>query len=283
MSEKRFCQTMKIQNTKMPFDPLLFDGLGSDRDRKWNNIIYSTISSCGATFAVFGLYIFYGVVVEKWHHNTWFICSYFVIMIVFCVFLCFWIYWHLLLFKNGKKHKHINKNNPILVCEYKRGFGNYCVWIFGFIIVAILYSPVFVLSIFIQPFIAPVLLHLFLSKPFLLKKILLFDKYVILEYRIFGNIKLSRERLVLMRMPAAYKNLAFVRPQLFDKDKYPHIIANFCTRFNPFGMSNVDKLIEILDSEIEYNVHKIRKDMFIINMNPNIINFNVLKKYLKSR
>lgn len=51
--------------------------------------------------------------------------------------------------------------------------------------------------------------------------------------------------------------LAFVRPQLFEEDKYPHIMANFCTRFNPFGMSNVNALIQELDSQMGYSAEKI--------------------------
>jgi len=84
--------------------------------------------------------------------------------------------------------------------------------------------------------------------------------------------------LALMAIPTPLKNLAFVRPQLFIQDKYPHIIANFCTRFNPFGMSNVNALIKELDSQIGYSAYEMTKNKLVISSE--LKNFNCLKIYL---
>ena len=263
-------------NTKRPFDPLLFNGLGSQRDRKWNHILYSVMSFSGALSIPMGLYILDGIL-RKWYYHDWFLISYVICIFSALIFLAIWCYLHIFMFKHVKKHKHLDKNNPILVCEYQGSFKNYCVWTLGFLYIFVIYSLAFVLSIFAPPFIVIVLFHIFISKPFLLKKILLFKDYVILEYRIFGNLKLSREGLALMAIPRPSKNLAFVRPQLFEEDKYPHIMANFCTRFNPFGMSNVNALIQELDSQIGYSAYEMSKNKKVFTSD---IDWNCLKIYL---
>lgn len=263
-------------NTKRPFDPLLFNGLGSQRDRKWNHILYSVMSISGAFAIPIGLYLLDGIL-EKWYYHDWFLISYVLCFLNFLIFFVIWCYLHICLFKHTRKHKHIDKSNPILVCEYQGGFKNYCVWTLGFLYIFVIYSLAFVLSIFAPPFIVIVLFHIFISKPFLLKRILLFEDYVILEYRIFGNLKLSREGLALMAIPRPSKNLAFARPQLFVHDKYPHIMANFCTRFNPFGMSNVNALIQELDSQMGYSAYEMTKNKKVFTTD---IDWNCLKIYL---
>ena len=80
-----------------------------------------------------------------------------------------------------------------------------------------------------------------------------------------------------MAIPRPLKNLAFVRPQLFAQDKYPHIMANFCTRFNPFGMNNVNALIRELDSKIGYSAYEITKNKKVFTSD---IDWNCLKIYL---
>lgn len=265
-----------MNNPQKPFDPLLFNGLGSQRDRKWNNILYSIMSFNAALSIPIGLYILNGII-EKWYYHDWFLISYVVCIFNVLIFFAIWCYLHIFMFKYARKHKHIDKSNPILVCEYQGGFKNYCVWTLGFLYIFITYSIAIVLSAFAPPFIVIVLFHIFISKPFLLKRILLFKDYVILEYRIFGNIKLSREGLALMAIPRPLKNLAFVRPQLFAQDKYPHIMANFCTRFNPFGMNNVNALIRELDSKIGYSAYEITKNKKVFTSD---IDWNCLKIYL---
>ena len=266
-----------MNKTDKPFDPLLFNGLGSKRDRRWNHILYSVMFDIGAILIVMSRYLLYGTL-SKWYDSSLiFFISYFVITFMFAMYGVLWLYIHILLFKNGLANKHIDKSNPILVCQYQGSFKNYCVWALGFLYIFITYSIAIVLSIFTPPFIVVVLFHIFLSKPFLLKRILLFKDYVILEYRIFGNIKLSREGLALMAIPRPLKNLAFVRPQLFAQDKYPHIMANFCTRFNPFGMNNVNALIRELDSKIGYSAYEITKNKKVFTSD---IDWNCLKIYL---
>lgn len=259
------------------FDPLLFNGLGSERDRKWNNILYSIMSFNAALSIPMGLYILNGIIIEKWYYHDWFLISYVLCILNFLIFFAIWCYLHIVMFKHTRSYKHLDKNNPILICEYQKSFKNYCVWALGFLYIFITYSIAIVLSIFAPPFIIIVLFHIFISKPFLLKRILLFESYVILEYRFFGNVKLSREGLALMVAPRPSKNLAFVRPQLFAQDKYPHIIANFCTRFNPFGMNNVNTLIQELDSKIGYSAYEMTKSKYVLTSD---INWNCLKVYL---
>ena len=240
------------------FDPLLFNGLGSERDRKWNNILYSIMFDIGAILIAMSIYLLYGTL-SKWHNSSLiFFISYFVITFIFAIYCVLWLYIHILLFKNGLANKHINTGNPILVCQYQGSFKNYCVWALGFLYIFITYSIAIVLSIFAPPFIVIVLFHIFISKPFLLKRILLFKDYVILEYRIFGNVRLSREGLALITLPRRNHKLdtsplAFVRPVFFN-NKY--VIPYFCTRFNPFGMSNVNTIIKELDSQMEYSAEK---------------------------
>ena len=265
-----------MSKTNKVFDPLLFNGLGSQRDRKCNNILYSIISFNTALSIPIGLYILNGII-EKWYYHDWFLISCVVCIFNVLILFAIWCYLNIFMFKYARKHKHIDKSNPILVCEYQGGFKNYCVWTLGFLYIFITYSIAIVLSAFAPPFIAIALFHIFLSKPFLLKRILLFKDYVILEYRIFGNIKLSREGLALMAIPRPLKNLAFVRPQLFAQDKYPHIMANFCTRFNPFGMNNVNALIRELDSKIGYSAYEITKNKKVFTSD---IDWNCLKIYL---
>ena len=241
-----------------PFDPLLFNGLGSKRDRRWNHILYSIMSFNAALSIPIGLYILNGII-EKWYYHDWFLISYVVCIFNVLIFFAIWCYLHIFMFKYARKHKHIDKSNPILVCQYQGSFKNYCVWALGFLYIFITYSIAIVLSIFTPPFIVVVLFHIFLSKPFLLKRILLFKDYVILEYRILGNVKLSREGLALITLPRrSYRlnisPLAFVRPVFFN-NKY--VIPYFCTRFNPFGMSNVNALIKDLDSQMGYSAEKI--------------------------
>ncbi|WP_005219503.1 hypothetical protein [Helicobacter rappini] len=246
-------------NTKRPFDPLLFNGLGSQRDRKWNHILYSVMFDIGAILIAMSVYLLYGVLSRLHDDSLIFFISYFIIAFLFAMYGVIWLYIHILLFKNGLANKHIDKSNPILVCEYQGGFKNYCVWTLGFLYIFIVYSMAIILSIFAPPFIVIVLFHIFISKPFLLKKILLFKDYVILEYRIFGNLKLSREGLALITLPRrehrlGISPLAFVRPMFFSNK---HVIPYFCTRFNPFGMSNVNALIQELDSQMGYSAEKI--------------------------
>ena len=246
-------------NINQPFDPLLFNGLGSKRDRGWNHILYSVMFDIGAILIAMSVYLLYGILAEWYDSSLVFFISYFVITFIFAMYSVLWLYIHILLFKNGLTNKHIDKSNPILVCEYQGSFKNYCVWTLGFLYIFIIYSIAIVLSVFAPPFIVIVLFHIFISKPFLLKRILLFKDYVILEYRIFGSIKLSREGLALITLPRRSHRLdisplAFVRPVFFN-NKY--VIPYFCTRFNPFGMNNIDNLIQELDSQIGYNVEKI--------------------------
>ena len=248
-----------MNKTDKPFDPLLFNGLGSKRDRRWNHILYSVMFDIGAILIAMSMYLLYGTL-SKWYDSSLiFFISYFVITFMFAMYGVLWLYIHILLFKNGLANKHIDKSNPILVCQYQGSFKNYCVWALGFLYIFITYSIAIVLSIFAPPFIVVVLFHIFLSKPFLLKRILLFKDYVILEYRILGNVKLSREGLALITLPRrSYRlnisPLAFVRPVFFN-NKY--VIPYFCTRFNPFGMSNVNTLIKELDSQMGYSAEKI--------------------------
>lgn len=263
-------------NINQPFDPLLLNGLGSKRDRKWNHILYSVMSFNAALSIPIGLYILNGII-KKWYYHDWFLISYVICIFDVLIFLAIWCYLHIAIFKHTRTHKHINKHNPILVCEYQGSFKNYCVWILGFLYIFIVYSMAIVLSVFAPPFIVIVLFHIFISKPFLLKRILLFENDVILEYRIFGNLKLSREGLALMAIPRPSKNLAFVRPQLFAQDKYPHIMANFCTRFNPFGMNNVNALIQELDSQMGYSAYEMTKNKKVFTTD---IDWNCLKIYL---
>lgn len=258
------------------FDPLLFNGLGSKRDRRWNQILYSVMSINGAFSIPIGLYLLSGII-KKWYYYDWFLISYVLCFLNFLIFFAIWCYLHICLFKHTKKHKYMDKSNPILVCQYQGSFKNYCVWTLGFLYIFIIYFLALVLSIFAQPFIIIVLFHIFISKPFLLKRILLFESDVVLEYRIFGNLKLRREGLALMVVPKPSTNLAFVRPQLFDHDKHPHIMANFCTRFNPFGMQNIDVLIQELDSQMRYSAYEMTKNKYVIASK---MDWNCLKVYL---
>ena len=250
------------------FDPLLFNGLGSERERRWNHILYIIVFDIGMILGALSIYLFNGIFIEKWYSNNLaFFISYIIIMLIFLSFLIIWLYLHILIFKHTRKNKNINKSNPLLVCEYQGSFKNYCVWSLGFMMTFTLYLILFILGIFIQPFAALVLTHFYLSKPFLLKRILLFEEYVILEYRIFGNMKLSREGLALITLPRRKHKLnispiAFVRPVFFDSsfpyslnDKYA--IPYFCTRFNPFGMTNVKALWRELDSKMGYSAEEI--------------------------
>lgn len=264
-------------NKQKHFDPLLFNGLGSERERRWNHILYSIVSINSALSILTSLCILNGIVRELYYY-TWFLISYVMFILIFLASFIVWLYIHILIFRHTKQNKHTDKSNPFLICEYQGSFKNYCVWCLGFLYLFITYSIVIFLSVFAPPFISVILFHIFISKPFLLKRILLFEKYVILEYRIFGNMKLSREGLALMAIPRPAKNLAFVRPQLFDKDKYPHIIANYCTRFNPFGMTNVDILRQELDSKMGYSAYEMTKDKYVLNTD--IKNWNCLKTYL---
>ena len=246
-------------NINQPFDPLLLNGLGSKRDRKWNHILYSVMFDIGIILIAMSVYLLYGILLKWYDSNLMFFISYLTIMLAFTIYCILWLYIHILLFKNGLANKHTDKSNPILVCEYQGGFKNYCVWILGFLYIVIVYSMAIVLSVFAPPFIVIVLFHIFISKPFLLKRILLFENDVILEYRIFGNLKLSREGLALITLPRRNHRLnisplAFVRPVFFN-NKY--VIPYFCTRFNPFGMSNVNTLIKELDSQMGYSAEKI--------------------------
>ncbi|RDU61472.1 hypothetical protein CQA53_10070 [Helicobacter didelphidarum] len=254
--------------TTKRFDPLLFNGLGSERDRKWNHILYSVMFDIGAILIAMSIYLLYGILSEWYDNSLIFFISYFVITFIFAMYCVLWLYIHILLFKNGLANKHINKNNPILVCKYQGSFKNYCVWTLGFLYIFIIYSIAIVLSVFAPTFVIIVLFHIFMSKPFLLKRILLFKEYVILEYKIFGNIKLSREGLALITLPRrnhglSISPLAFVRPVFFN-NKY--VIPYFCIRFNPFGMSNVNTLMQELDSQRGYNAEKI----IAINQRPYI-------------
>lgn len=249
------------------FDPLLFNGLGSERERKWNHRFYTIMFDIGIILGAVSIYLFNGIIIERWYSNNLaFFISYIIIMLIFLVFFIVWLYLHILIFKHTRKNKNINKSNPILVCEYQGSFKNYCVWSLGFMVIFTLYLILFVLSIFIQPFAAPMLTHFYLSKPFLLKRILLFEEYVILEYRIFGNMKLSRERLALITLPRRKHKLnispiAFVRPVFFNSTLYllnnRYVIPYFCTKFNSFGMTNLDILWQELDSKMGYSAEEI--------------------------
>lgn len=258
------------------FDPLLFDGFGDKKDRIWNNALYAILAYNAAFSVPIGLYILKGII-EKWYYYDCFVISYFIFILNFIFVFGIWFYVHILIFKHTRKNKHIDSSKAILVCKYQGNFINYCAWALGFLCVFILYLVCFVLFIFVQPFIVPVLMHIYLSKPFLLKRILLFDDCVILEYRIFGNIKLNRDNLALMTVPRASKNLAFVRPQLFDKAKYPHILANFCVRFNPLGLENIHKLRQELDFKLGYSPYEMTKNKYVI---ANTFDLNCLKIYL---
>ena len=265
-----------MNKTDKPFDPLLFNGLGSKRDRLYNNILYSMMSFNAALSIPIGLYILNGII-EKWYYHDWFLISYVVCIFNVLIFFTIWCYLHIFMFKYARKH--IDKSNPILVCQYQGSFKNYCVWALGFLYIFITYSIAIVLSIFAPPFIVVVLFHIFLSKPFLLKRILLFKDYVILEYRILGNVKLSREGLALITLPRrSYRlnisPLAFVRPVFFN-NKY--VIPYFCTRFNPFGMSNVNTLIKELDSQMGYSAYEMTKNKKVFTSD---IDWNCLKIYL---
>lgn len=248
------------------FDPLLFNGLGSEKERRWNHRLYGILSLFGYIFGMIGgSSVLYGIVTKKYYED-WFLNYYIITISIVVVYIVLWFYIHTLLFKNGRKNKNINKSNSLLICEYQGSFKNYCVWILGFIAMFIFCFVFLVLSVFSPPFLCLALSHLY-NKPFLLKRILLFEEYVILEYRIFGNMKLSREGLALITLPRRKHKLnispiAFVRPVFFDSsfpyslnDKYA--IPYFCTRFNPFGMSNLDILWRELDSKMGYSAEEI--------------------------
>ncbi|TQR53510.1 hypothetical protein DMC01_11200 [Campylobacter troglodytis] len=91
----------------------------------------------------------------------------------------------------------------------------------------------------------------------------MFEEYLILEYRIFGNIKLNRDNLALMKTAPFEKtmNLSFVRPVIFDTSKHifydRYLVAYFCLQFNKFGMNNISVLLKDLDSKMGYSVDKI--------------------------
>ena len=54
-----------MSKTNKVFDPLLFNGLGSQRDRKWNNILYSIMSFNAALSIPIGLYILNGIIEKE--------------------------------------------------------------------------------------------------------------------------------------------------------------------------------------------------------------------------
>ncbi|TQR61493.1 hypothetical protein [Campylobacter troglodytis] len=252
---------MKNKNTKAAFDPLLFDGLGSDRDRKLNNILYTVFANMNAIMFILGIVII--AKIQEHSEKTWFaILKVFseVILLLYCLVL---LYCYYLIWRHTKANKYINKNNPILICEYQGNFRSYCAWIFGGLFMFIFYVFFFMLSFIAPPFMAIVLYHFYFFKPFLLKRILLFENYVILEYKIFGNIKLDREGLVLMKTTPSTKtiNLSFVRPMIFDTNKHTfftkYLVAYFCLQFSKFGMNNIDKIYVELNDKMQFNSDEI--------------------------
>ncbi|WP_181882465.1 hypothetical protein [Helicobacter didelphidarum] len=274
-------------NKAKSFDPLLFNGLGSDRERWWNNHLYAFMTTGGFFLWFFSMFIAsYRI---NFGFGTLVFIGWLLLIFLFAIYLVFWLYLHISLFINGRKNKHIDKSNPLLVCEYQGSFKNYCVWILEFIVFSVMYIFCILLCIvFFVPTISIVFMHLYWSKPFLLKRILLFEDCVVIEYRIFGNIKLSRENLALMRLPQTfekitdfiYANTAFVRPVIVDNTKDPYLIANFCTRFNSFGLSNLDKLWKELDSQLGYSAEKITGKREMIGKKRERV-FNFLAVYIK--
>ena len=243
------------------FDPLLFNGLGSERDRKWNNIIYTIFGNMTAIMFVLGIVIIGNT--QKHSDKIWFaVFKVFneSILLLYCLML---LYCYYLIFRHTKINKRINKDNPILICEYQGNFKHYCLWVLGGLFMFIFYVFVALLSFIAPPFIAIVLYHFYLFKPFLLKRILLFENYVILEYRIFGNIKLNRDGLALMKTTPTTKtiNLSFVRPMIFHTNKNDfftkYLVAYFCLQFSKFGMSNIDNIYAELNDKMKFNSDEI--------------------------
>ena len=251
-----------MNKSDKPFDPLLFNGLGRKRDRKWNNILYSIFSFINGILLAFGFLIIGGLA-KKWYSETWFSLFYAFAILILTLYCLLLLYFCIQVLKHTKANKYINKDNPILVCEYQGSFKNYCVWTLGFLAIFIIYFLFLGLSLLAPPLLASVLTHFYLYKPFLLKRILLFKDYVILEYRIFGNVKISREGLALMNKAPITKSLylSFVYPMIFNTNKHifynKYLIAYFCLHFNKFGMKNVQNLYQELNYKIEYNIDSI--------------------------
>ncbi|RDU60880.1 hypothetical protein CQA53_10605 [Helicobacter didelphidarum] len=263
--------------TTKRFDPLLFNGLGSERERKWNNIVNVIMYDISIIIGVISFVFFNVFVIQKSNNNIW-IFLYIIYIITFIIYCILWFYLFVNFFHNTLINKHIDKSNPLLVCEYQSSFKNYCVWILGATFMFIVYLICSILAIAIPPIICFVLMHLYWSKPFLLKRILLFEDCVVLEYRIFGNMKLSRENLALIQSPTTIKSklfgaTAFVLPVIFDNTKYKYFITYLCTRFSVFGLSNLNKLWEELDSQMGYSAENM--------INPNRVMLNTLKSVIK--
>ena len=86
-------------NTKRPFDPLLFNGLGSQRDRKWNHILYSVMFDIGAILIAMSMYLLYGTL-SKWYDSSLiFFISYFIIAFFL---LCMVLYGYISIFYSLK-------------------------------------------------------------------------------------------------------------------------------------------------------------------------------------
>lgn len=269
------------------FDPLLFNGLGSEMERRSNHSFYGFFILFGYIFGIIGgSSVLYGIITKKYYED-WFLNYYIIALGIVAIYVILWFYIHILLLKNGRKNKNINKNNPLLICEYQGNFKNYCVWSLGFIILFVFYFVFLVLSIFSPPFLCLVLSHLFSNKPFLLKRILLFEEYVILEYRIFGNIKLNRDNLTLIRLNKLIDksimdyttNIAFVRPMIVKNTRNSYLVYFPCTIFNLYGMTNIKTLWQELDSKMGYSAEKIAKDNFPYANKK--ISFKIFTIYLK--
>ncbi|TQR60539.1 hypothetical protein [Campylobacter troglodytis] len=276
--------TKKIH--KASFDPMLFNGLGSKRERSFNHGFYGFIILFGYIFGMIGgSSIIYGTVTKKYYED-WFLNYYIAVICIVFVYVIVWFYLHILLFKHTKFNKDLNKTKPLLICEYKGSLKNYCVWILGFIFMLIFYLLFFVLSIVSPPLLCLILLH-FYNKPFLLKRILLFEEYLILEYRIFGNIKLNRNNLALIRLNRLVSksimdygaNIALARVMIIKNAKNSYLTYYPCAIFSIYGMTNINILWQDLDAKMGYSTEAIANENFVYAGKK--INFKIFTIYLK--
>ncbi|RAX57196.1 hypothetical protein CCZ01_06955 [Helicobacter monodelphidis] len=77
--------------TTKRFDPLLFNGLGSERERKWNNIVNVIMYDISIIIGVISFVFFNVFVIQKSNNNIW-IFLYIIYIITFIIYCILWFY-----------------------------------------------------------------------------------------------------------------------------------------------------------------------------------------------
>lgn len=217
----------KTNKVKKPFDPLLFNGLGSQRDRLYNRLLFVVMEYIPPLLGTFGLIHSF-----KYPFSPTYL---FILNLCFYSYCITFIYVNLLFLKNGFSHK-IYETTPLLIC--KKQTKTYDSILFVLFLCFMLAG---VMTLFLCSAIFSFWLwYFYITKPFLLKKVLVYESKIVVQYRLYGDIQLDLESLVLIR-----KGLGKGRNHTFARIiQHKKSIATYCI------LPNID--IDIPFSRLEH-------------------------------